>query len=56
MMRYDVVIIGAGMVGSTLASLLAGRGFSVALVEARAPQRFEEAQDIGLRVSAISPG
>jgi len=54
--HYDIVIIGAGMVGSTLASLLAGSGFSVALVEARAPQRFEEEQDIGLRVSAISPG
>ncbi len=38
---YDVVIIGAGMVGATLASLLSRSGFSVALVEAIEPQAFD---------------
>jgi len=52
----DVVVIGAGMVGATLASLLAGGGFSVALVEAREPRPFSGDEDIGLRVSAVSPG
>jgi 2-octaprenyl-3-methyl-6-methoxy-1,4-benzoquinol hydroxylase/2-octaprenylphenol hydroxylase len=54
--RCDVVIIGAGMVGATLASLLSRSGFSVALVEACEPTPFDAGEDIGLRVSAISPG
>jgi len=53
---YDVAIIGAGMVGATLASLLSRSGFSVALVEAVEPQAFDDQAEVGLRVSAISPG
>jgi 2-octaprenyl-3-methyl-6-methoxy-1,4-benzoquinol hydroxylase/2-octaprenylphenol hydroxylase len=53
---YDVVIIGAGMVGATLGSLLSRSGFSVALVEASEPPPFDAGADVGLRVSAISPG
>ena len=53
---YDVVIIGAGMVGASLASLLSRSGFSVALVEAVEPQVFDATAEVGLRVSAISPG
>lgn len=53
---YDVVIIGAGMVGATLASLLSRSGFSVALVEAVEPKEFDAGAEVGLRVSAISPG
>jgi 2-octaprenyl-3-methyl-6-methoxy-1,4-benzoquinol hydroxylase/2-octaprenylphenol hydroxylase len=55
-LNYDVVIIGAGMVGATTASLLSRSGFTVALVEAREPQAFDGEADVGLRVSAISPG
>lgn len=54
--HYDVAIIGAGMVGATLASLLSRSGFTVALVEAFEPRPFENEVDVGLRVSAISPG
>jgi 2-octaprenyl-3-methyl-6-methoxy-1,4-benzoquinol hydroxylase/2-octaprenylphenol hydroxylase len=54
--NYDVAIIGAGMVGATLGSLLSRSGFSVALVEAREPPPFDAGADVGLRVSAISPG
>lgn len=54
--HYDVAIIGAGMVGATLASLLSRSGFTVALVEAYEPQPFDAEADVGLRVSAISPG
>jgi 2-octaprenyl-3-methyl-6-methoxy-1,4-benzoquinol hydroxylase/2-octaprenylphenol hydroxylase len=53
---YDIAIIGAGMVGATLASLLSRAGFSVALVEAFEPRAFDPESEIGLRVSAISPG
>ena len=54
--HYDVAISGAGMVGATLASLLSRSGFSVALIEAFQPQPFDAEADVGLRVSAISPG
>jgi 2-octaprenylphenol hydroxylase len=54
--NYDVAIIGAGMVGATLASLLSRSGFSVALVEAREPEAFDPTAEVGLRVSAVSPG
>lgn len=55
-LNYDVAIIGAGMVGATLASLLSRSGFSVALVETFEPQVFDTDAEVGLRVSAISPG
>jgi len=54
--RFDVVVVGAGMVGAAAAALLARSGFSVALVERREPAPFDAAADIGLRVSALSPG
>jgi 2-octaprenyl-3-methyl-6-methoxy-1,4-benzoquinol hydroxylase/2-octaprenylphenol hydroxylase len=55
-LHYDVAIIGAGMVGATLASLLSRSGFSVALVETCEPRPFDARTESGLRVSAISPG
>lgn len=54
--NYDVAIVGAGMVGATLASLLSRGGFSVALVESGEPAIFDPRSEVGLRVSAISPG
>ena len=54
--HYDVVIIGAGMVGASMASLLSRSGFSVALIEAHEPLAFNAEAEVGLRVSAISPG
>lgn len=53
---YDVIIVGAGMVGTALASLLVRSNFSVALVEAHEPTAFDQQAEVGLRVAAISPG
>lgn len=53
---FDVLIVGAGMVGATAACLLARVGFSVAVVEARQPGVFQAESAVGLRVSALSPG
>ena len=53
---FDVVVVGAGMVGGTLAALSARAGFDVALVEAHEPSDFDTASDIDLRGSALSPG
>jgi 2-octaprenylphenol hydroxylase len=53
---FDVVVIGAGMVGSAVACLLAerGDGLSVAIVEGREPPPYEPGGDYRPRVSAIS--
>jgi len=53
---YDVLIVGAGMVGAAASCLLARAGFSVAVIEVREPQAFDPSAELGLRVSAFSPG
>ncbi len=56
--RFDIIVAGAGMVGSCAAVALAAEGMRVALVEPmRASAGNTEAeQEYDLRVSAISPG
>ena len=54
--NFDVVVVGAGMVGAAAAALLARAGFTVAVIESREPRPFDADQPVGLRVSAISPG
>ncbi|MCP4597841.1 UbiH/UbiF/VisC/COQ6 family ubiquinone biosynthesis hydroxylase [Neptuniibacter sp.] len=52
--RYDVVIVGGGMVGATIACALGDSDLSVAVLENFYPPEFEAAQPNDLRVSAIS--
>jgi 2-octaprenylphenol hydroxylase len=52
--RYDVVVIGAAMVGATTALALARGGLRVALVERSEPTPFKADAEYALRVSAIS--
>ncbi len=55
--QYDVVIVGGGLVGASLAAALKGSGLSVALVEAGAPPTpCELDDDWDSRIYAISPG
>ena len=54
MKKYDVIINGGGMVGATLACLLAKQGKQVAVIEAFAAKPFSQEDDYDLRVSAIS--
>jgi 2-octaprenylphenol hydroxylase len=56
MNKYDIVVVGAGMVGAATASLLARSGFSVAVIDQSEPRPFDASQAVGLRVSAFSPG
>ena len=52
--EFDVVIIGAGIVGATLAALLAKTKCKIAVVESKFAETFDPESDFDLRVSAIS--
>lgn len=55
--RHDIVIVGAGMVGLTVARLLAeNRQLRVTVIDAGSRPVFDAADDYALRVSAIAPG
>lgn len=54
MSHYDIIIVGGGMVGLTLACALSKTGLQIAVVEAHAPQDVSPNDEYGLRVSAIS--
>lgn len=55
--KYDVVIVGAGLVGASLACALKGSGLSVALVEAGLEPEFGDTpSNWDSRIYAISPG
>lgn len=52
--RYDIVIVGGGMVGATIACALGNSDLSVAVLESHYPEPFLSEQPNDLRVSAIS--
>ncbi len=52
--QFDVIINGAGMVGATLACLLAQQDRKIAVIEAYLPSAFSQDDPVELRVSAIS--
>ncbi|USD38251.1 FAD-dependent monooxygenase [Ferrimonas sp. SCSIO 43195] len=54
MRQVDILIAGGGMVGAASALALANLGLTVLVFEAQAPEEFDEAQPLDLRVSAIS--
>ncbi|MBT8055923.1 MAG: NAD(P)-binding protein [Xanthomonadales bacterium] len=53
---FDVAVVGGGMVGATAACLLARAGFTVVVIDDGKSPSFDASTDMGLRVSAISPG
>lgn len=54
--EHDVIIVGAGMVGATLAIRLADSGFTVAVIERGGLMAGWDAQEYGARVSALNLG
>ena len=53
---FDIAIVGAGLVGSSLALALRGTGLSIALIETRPPGALPQDERWDNRVYAISPG
>ncbi len=53
MQHYDVIIVGGGIVGSTLACILLQHGMKIAVIEAQTPIA-ETAKNIDLRVYALT--
>jgi len=52
---FDVVVVGAGIVGSAAALVLLRQGLRVALVEERAPAPWLAHDEVDLRVVALAP-
>jgi len=52
--QFDVVIVGAGMVGATIACGLAHSNLKVAVIDPQLPHKFTEGEVPHIRVSAIS--
>lgn len=52
--KFDVLIVGGGMVGAAVACCLGGSGLTVAIIEAQVPEAFSPDQPHDLRVSALS--
>ena len=52
--KFDVIIVGGGMVGAATACCLGGSNLRVAVVEAHPPEAFSSEQPHDLRVSALS--
>ena len=51
----DVAVVGGGMAGAAAALALARAGFATALLEARAPQPWDAADEVDLRVVGLAP-
>lgn len=52
---FDVIVVGAGVVGAAAALALSRDGFDVALIEAREPVPWSAEDDVDLRVVALAP-
>lgn len=52
--EYDVIIVGGGMVGATVACALGNSDLKLALIEQQLPEKFSLEQAHDLRVSALS--
>jgi 2-octaprenylphenol hydroxylase len=53
---FDVLIVGAGLVGAACALALQGTGLRIAVVETRAPLPLPEDESWDSRIYAVSPG
>jgi 2-octaprenylphenol hydroxylase len=52
---YDLIVVGAGMVGATLACVLGQEGLRVAVLDRVPVPHYDPGGEVGLRVSSVSP-
>ena len=52
--RFDVIVVGGGIVGATTACILAQGGINVALMDVRNPDREWPSEPVDIRVSALT--
>ncbi|WP_428034898.1 UbiH/UbiF/VisC/COQ6 family ubiquinone biosynthesis hydroxylase [Amphritea sp.] len=52
--RYDLLIVGGGMVGATIAAALGNTDLKIAVVEQQYPEPYQPGSEHDLRVSALS--
>jgi len=55
-MDFDVIVVGAGLVGASFALALNGAGLRIAVVDTHVPQTTSDPVDWDSRIYAISPG
>ena len=55
-MKFDMVVIGGGLVGASLVAALKNSGLKIALIESREPPPIPKDESWDSRVYAISPG
>lgn len=55
-MKFDIVVIGGGLVGASLVVALKGSGLKIALIESRLPAPLPTDMSWDSRIYAISPG
>ena len=52
--KYDILVVGAGMVGATFATAMAKKGFSVAVFDHNLPKTYQMHEPPDIQVSAVN--
>ena len=52
--RFDILVVGGGMVGAAFAAAMSGKGLAIGVIEPREPERAWPEGSVDLRVSALS--
>ncbi|MCB1985724.1 MAG: UbiH/UbiF family hydroxylase [Burkholderiales bacterium] len=55
-MKFDIVVVGGGLVGASLVAALKDSGLKIALIESREPAPLPDDESWDSRIYAISPG
>ena len=54
--KYDVIVIGAGLIGMLFARTIAALGIKVAIIDKKSPKEIIHSADNGKNIAFIGPG